>query len=79
MPSAMLVRHDDDIVAVEKSAIDLIDYRNLIEAAVPEELAPLGTEGHLLQRIWGKDPYEQVRAAVEAGLGSGEYELVAVE
>ena len=53
--------------------------RNLIESAVPEELAPLGTEGHLLQRVWGKDPYEQVRAAVEAGLGRGEYELVGVE
>jgi len=65
----------DNIVAAERAAIDLIDYRNLIESAVPEELAPLGTEGHLLRRVWGKDPYEQVRAVVDAGLGSGEYEM----
>jgi uncharacterized protein len=69
----------DNIVAAEKAAIDLIDYRKLIPSSVPEEILPLGEEGHLLQRIWGKDPYEQVRACTEAGLGSGEYELETIE
>ena len=34
---------------------------------------------HLLQQIWGKDPYDQIRAGEEMGLGSPEYELEEVE
>lgn len=67
-----------DIVAIEQAAIDSIDARNYIEGSLPEQVK-LGDEGHLLFRIWGKDPYLQVQTAAEIGLGSREYELEEVE
>ncbi len=39
----------------------------------------LGTEGHLFQRIHNKDPYVQVEACADMGLGSREYELIEIE
>jgi uncharacterized protein len=69
----------DNLVAIEQAALDLIDWRKLILENVPEQLCPPGEEGHLFQRLHGKDPYEQVRQCVALGLGSPEYELVAVK
>ena len=68
----------DNLVAIEQSALDLIDWRKLILENLPEQLCPPGEEGHLFQRIHGKDPYEQVRQCAALGLGSPEYELVEV-
>lgn len=65
----------DDIVAIEQAALDLIRVENLIPGSVPDQLCPLGEEGHLFQRIHGKDPYEQVRQCARLCLGSTEYEL----
>ena len=69
----------DDIVAVEQAALDLIKWENLIPGAVPDQMCPIGEEGHLFQRLHGKDPYEQVRQAEAMGLGSAEYRLVEVK
>jgi uncharacterized Fe-S center protein len=69
----------DDIVAMEQAALDLIKWENLIPNSVPDQMCPLGEEGHLFQRIHGKDPYEQVRQVEAMGLGSAEYELVEVK
>ena len=68
----------DDIVAIEQAALDLIKWEDLIPSAVPDQMCPLGEEGHLFERLHGKDPYEQVRQAEEMGLGSKEYTLVEV-
>jgi uncharacterized Fe-S center protein len=65
----------DNIVAVEQASLDLIKFENLIPGVLPEQLSPPGEEGHLFQRIHGKDPYEQVRQCEAAGLGSREYEM----
>ncbi len=69
----------NDIVAMEQAALDLIKWEDLIPSAVPEQMCPLGEEGHLFQRLHGKDPYEQVRQAEAMGLGSAEYGLVEVK
>jgi uncharacterized Fe-S center protein len=69
----------DNIVAVEQAALDLIKWENLIPGSVPDQMLPLGEQGHLFQRLHGKDPYEQVRQAEAMGLGSPEYELVEVK
>lgn len=69
----------DDIVAIEQASLDLIKADNLILGNLPDQLCPPGNEGHLFQRIHGKDPYEQVRQAAEAGLGSMAYEMVEVK
>ena len=69
----------ENIVAVEQASLDMIKVENLITSSVPEQLCPLGEEGHLFQRLHGKDPYEQVRQCIEAGLGTGDYKLEEVE
>lgn len=67
-----------DIVAVEQAALDLIDADKLMMEGLPEG-HEIGTEGHLFQRLHGKDPYIQVEEAAAIGLGSREYKLVEVE
>jgi len=64
-----------DIVAVEQASLDLIKWEQYIAGSLPDQCGGLGTEGHLFQRVHGKDPYEQVRQAAGMGLGSQEYEL----
>ncbi len=65
----------DDIVAVEQVSLDLIKWEHLIPGTLPTQCPPPGDEGHLFQRIHGKDPYEQVRQCATLGLGSMEYEF----
>jgi len=69
----------DDIVAVEQAALDSIKAENYIPGSLPEQLKMSDTDGHLFQRIWGKDPYLQVRSAARIGLGSTEYNIVGIE
>jgi len=67
-----------DICAVEEAALDSIKAENLIEGSLPEQITMAHEEGHLLYRIWGKNPYLQVETAAGMGLGSREYEIVEV-
>jgi hypothetical protein len=68
-----------DIVAIEQAAIDSIETKNYLPGSLPEQVKMQDVEGHLLFRIWGKDPYLQVETAARLGLGSREYELAEVE
>lgn len=68
----------ENVVAIEQAALDLIDADKYIPGSLPDQLT-MGTEGHLFQRIHNKDPYVQVEACADLGLGSREYELVEVE
>jgi hypothetical protein len=65
----------EDIVSIEQASLDLIKWEHFIPGSLPGGCAAPGDEGHLFQRIHGKDPYEQVRQAADLGLGSAEYEL----
>lgn len=69
----------DNIVAIEQAALDLIRHEDYIPGTLPDQYKTMGDEGHLFQRIHGKDPYEQVRQAEKMGLGSIQYRLVEVE
>ena len=69
----------DDIVAVEQASLDAIKAENYIPGSLPEQLELKEGDGHLFERIWGKDPYLQVETAANLGLGSREYELVNIE
>ena len=68
-----------DLVAVEQASIDSIRTRDFIEGSLPQPLEVRDVEGHLLQKIHGKDPYLQVEEAHKLGLGEREYELVEVD
>lgn len=63
-----------DIVAVERASLDLIRVEDLIPAGVPAGME-LGQEGHLFQRLHGKNPYVQLDALEKQGLGTQAYEL----
>ncbi|MGC9318077.1 MAG: DUF362 domain-containing protein [Armatimonadota bacterium] len=69
----------DDIVAIEQAGLDMIRHEDYIEGTLPDQYTTMKDEGHLFERIHGKDPYEQVRQAEQMGLGSSEYEVVTVE
>lgn len=68
----------DDIVALERACLDAIKTEDLILAGLPEG-HELGESGHLLERIHGKDPFVQVRALENLGLGTQDYELVKIK
>jgi len=64
-----------DIVAVEQASIDMVKTEDFIQGSLPHPLYVRDVEGHLLQKIHGKDPYLQCEEAAKAGLGSQEYNL----
>lgn len=64
-----------DIVAVEQATLDAIDYNDLIPGSLIEGIQMSDEEGHLFKKIHGVDPYVQVRAAEERGLGSAVYDI----
>lgn len=68
----------DDIVAVEKASLDVIKVEDLIPSGIPMGME-LGNEGHLFERLHGKDPYLQLDFLEKYGLGSKVYDLVTIE
>ena len=67
------------MVAVEQASIDSIRTEDFIEGSLPQPLEVRDVEGHLLQKILGKDPYLQVEEAEKLDLGEREYELMEVD
>ena len=67
----------DDIVAIERACLDSVKVENLIPVGVPQGME-LGTEGHLFQRLHGKDPYVLINAMEAIGMGSQQVELETV-
>jgi hypothetical protein len=67
-----------DIVAIENATLDEIKLEKLNPEGIPAGME-LGTEGHLFQRLHGKDPYIQISKLEEVGLGSREYEFEMVD
>jgi len=63
-----------DIVAIEQASLDLIQTGNLIPGSLPRGLT-LGAQGHLFERVHGKDPYVVVEYLAELGHGSRQYAL----
>jgi uncharacterized Fe-S center protein len=64
-----------DPVAVDKASIDLIDCADVFPGTIPEGVTLRPGDGHILQRMWGKDPCEQLRQAETLGLGKLKYTL----
>ena len=67
-----------DIVAIERASIDAIKLGNLITDGVPGGLDLSEGEGHLFERLHGKNPYVQLEELEKLGLGVQEYTLVEV-
>jgi len=67
-----------DMVAVERACIDAIKTENLIPAGIPSG-ADMSGEGHLFERLHGKDPFVQLKKLAEYGVGAEEYGIEEVE
>lgn len=63
-----------DIVSIERASLDAIDYKKFIPGSLFEH-QQLKRKGHLFERIWGKDPYVQVRAASKLRMGEWKYKI----
>lgn len=63
-----------DIVAVERASIDAIKMENLIPQGVPTGHDMAG-EGHLFERLHGKNPFIQLDALERHGLGTQAYQI----
>jgi len=68
----------DDIAAIEKASLDAIKTEDLLPNSLPEG-RQLGEGGHLLEKIFGKDPYGQIDVLGELGLGNPDYIIEEVE
>jgi len=67
-----------DIVAIEKAALDLVRAEDLIPGSLPPGFTLTG-KGHLFEQIHGKDPYVIVEALSRLGCGVPDYVLKTVE
>lgn len=63
-----------DIVAIEKSCLDAIKEENLIPTGIAQGTA-LGKNGHLFERLHGKNPFIQLDELEKRGLGTKEFEI----
>ncbi|MCR6545372.1 DUF362 domain-containing protein [Dehalobacterium formicoaceticum] len=67
-----------DIVAIERASLDAIKMEDLIPAGIPQGLE-LGGDGHLFQRLHGKNPFIQLNELEKRGLGAQDYSLVEIK
>lgn len=67
-----------DIVAIERACIDAIKVEDLIMAGVPQG-HELKSEGHLFERLHGKNPFVQLNELEKRGLGTQEYSIKEVD
>ncbi|HUU43058.1 MAG TPA: DUF362 domain-containing protein [Planctomycetota bacterium] len=64
-----------DPVAVDQASLDVIDTDTILPDGLPPGIGPAKGEGHVLHRIWGKDPYLQVTECAKLKLGTTRYRL----
>jgi uncharacterized Fe-S center protein len=70
----------DDIVAIDRAALDVTGRTRLIEEAIPTSMEVHTREGHPLRWLHGplKDPYLVTEYGEQLGLGTHDYELIDV-
>ncbi len=64
-----------DIVAVDTASLDLIKTENLIMNGLPIGRELVDVDGHMFEKIHGKDPYLMVKYLEKIYSGSSKYDL----
>jgi hypothetical protein len=67
------------MTAVDKACLDHVKSKDFIEGSLPAGRTLAKKSGHLFKRVWGTDPYYQIRVAEKFGLGKADYTLETVE
>ena len=65
----------DNICAIENASLDMIKTENLLYNGLPKGRELLEGDGHLFERIHGKDPYLMIRELSKMNGQSGKYVL----
>jgi uncharacterized Fe-S center protein len=65
----------NDIVAVEHASLDLIKTENFLANGLPKDRELLAGDGHLFEKIHGKDPYFMLQSLQKLYGGNSEYKL----
>ncbi len=68
----------DDCAAIDTASLDLIRVEDLIEKGLPKNRKLLAGEGHLFERLHGKDPYLMVKYLTQYHDCTTAYELTEV-
>ncbi len=63
-----------DIVAVERASLDAVKLENLIPSGIPQGME-LGKQGHLFERLHGKNPFIQLHELEKRKLGTQKYQI----
>ncbi len=66
-----------DIVAIEKACLDAIKNEDLISSGIPQGMV-LKPQGHLFERLHGKNPFIQLEELEKRRLGNQQYETIEV-
>ena len=67
------------MLPVDKAALDHIKMENFIEGCLPAGRKLAERSGHLFERVWGTDPYNQIKLGEELGLGKSDYEIEPID
>jgi len=65
----------DDIVAVEAASLDMIKTEDLLPNGLPKKRELLDVDGHLFEKIHGKDPYLMIKYLKRMRAGSADYSI----
>lgn len=68
-----------DIAAVDTAALDMIKTENLLESGLPKGRKLVDVDGHLFEKIHGKDPYLMLQLLKEYYDCSTDYEVKEVK
>lgn len=65
----------EDIVSIERASLDMIKTENFNPACLPKGQPLHEVDGHLLEKLHGKNPFIQLDALEKIGMGESKYEL----
>lgn len=66
------------IIAIEKASLDAIKFENFIPSGISTGYK-MGGEGHLFERLHGKNPFIQLYELEKQGLGPIEYKITVID
>lgn len=69
----------ENIAAIEKASLDMIKTENLLPGGLPKNRKLINKNGHLFEKIHGKDPYLVIKHFQDAYGITSDYEIKEVE
>ena len=68
----------NDMAAIDKASLDMIKAENLLPDSLPKG-RELREGKHLFEKIFGKDPYNQIKILEEMKIGNSDYEFEEID